>query len=206
MARKPPGDLSLAYARRLARAEAAGKSRQAARGHRAGEHIIRRAGGARKLSPDQVKDAERLARAVKGKRGAERAAIAVNEARLAKRREAARERHREQVAREKWNGVLTDKDKRYARHIGRAWRFKMTPEGQPVIPADDAARRGLERMQRIGPDFFRAAVKRNRAMYREYKEEIDSGQYESRGGGLLELLAEEEKERDVVWYFYHSYS
>lgn len=206
MARKSPGDLSPAYARRLARAEAAGKSRQAARGHRAGEHIVRRAGGARKLSPDQVKDAERLARAVKGTRGAERAAIVANEARLAKRREAARERHRQQVAREKWNGVLTDKDKRYARHIGRAWRFKLTPEGQPAISADDAARRGLERMQRIGPDFFRAAVKRNRAMYRQYLAEVAAGTYASRGWGFLVLLAEEDKERDVVWYFYHSYS
>lgn len=198
MARKPASELSPAYARRLARAEAAGKSRQQARGHRTGEHIVRRAGGARKLSPDQVKDAERLARAVKGKRGAERAAIAANEARLAKRRQAARERHGREVAREKWNGVLTGKDRRYAADQGRhrATLLGLGPKA--------AAERGIERMQRIGPERFRGAIRHQRVMHRQYLAEVAAGIYESRGEEMLDILAEKEEETNTIWFYYHS--
>ena len=119
MARKPADQLSAAYARRLARAEAKGLTRQQARGHRQGEHIVRKLGGAKALTPTQKRDAERLAAAVRGKRGAARAAAAAEEARKARNRERARERHRRQVEHERWSGVLTDKDKRYARSIGR---------------------------------------------------------------------------------------
>lgn len=200
MARKPASELSPAYARRLARAEAQGKSRQAARGHRSGEHIVRKLGGAKSLNAVQRRDAELLAAAVKGKRGAARTAAAAEAGRLARNRERARERHRRQVAREQWNGVLTDKDKRYARRIGRAWHNKL---GLELV---EAARRGLERMERIGPDWFRRAVKTNRAAYRQYIKEIDDGTYESRGEGMLDIWGEEEKEPITMWYYYHSYS
>lgn len=200
MARKPAADLSPAYARRLARAEAQGKSRQAARGHRAGEHVVRRLGGAKALTASQRQDAERLAAAVKGKRGAARRAEAERQARLAKRRERAREKHERQVAREKWNGVLTDKDKRYARTIGRAWHVKLNVE-----PAD-GARMGVTRMERLGPAVFRDAVKRNRAAYRQYRREIEDGTYESRGEELLDLWGKEEDETTTLWYYYHTYS
>lgn len=200
MARKPADQLSPAYARRLARAEAKGLTRQQARGHRQGEHIVRKLGGARVLSPTQKRDAERLAAAVRGKRGAVRAAAAAEEARKARNRERARERHRRQVEHERWSGVLTDKDKRYARMIGRRWSNKIGLE------PDAAAIRGVERMGRIGPERFRAWVKQNRAMFRQYREEVEEGSYASRGIGFLELLAAPDNEQDVSWYFYHSYT
>lgn len=43
MARKPLSELSPAYRRRIERAQAAGKSRQAARGHKLHEHVERKA-------------------------------------------------------------------------------------------------------------------------------------------------------------------
>jgi len=112
MARKPVSELSPAYARRLARAEAAGKSRQAARGHKAGEHIVRRLGGAKALTAHQRQDAERLAAAIRGKRGAARQAEAERQGRLAKRRQRDRERHEREKQRERWTGQLTGKDRR----------------------------------------------------------------------------------------------
>lgn len=198
MARKPVSELSPAYARRLARAEAQGKSRQQARGHRQGEHIIRHMGGAKALSPVQKRDAERLAAAVKGKRGPARAAAAADEARKARRRERDRERHRRQVEHERWSGVLTTKDKRYARTIGRTFSGKLN------LPSDEAAARGVERMQRIGPERFRAWVKHNRAMHRQYIQAIHNGTYESAGEELLDNLMADDAEPESAWYFYHS--
>lgn len=200
MARKPPEQLSAAYARRLARAAAQGKTRQEARGHRAGEHVVRKQGGARALTPVQRRDAERLAAAVKGKRGEARAAAAAEEARLAKRRERDRQRHAGQREREQWTGQLTDKDKRYARRIGRAWHSKLGLEPR------EAGEAGVARMGRIGPERFRYWVKHNRAAYRQYIKEVNEGTYESRGEALLEMWAEEDGEPITMWLYYHSYS
>lgn len=200
MARKAAADLSPAYAARLARAEARGLSRQAARGHRAGEHVIRRMGGAKALTATQRRDAEKLAAAVKGKRGAARREAEAEANLLAANREKRRQRNERQKEREKWSGQLTDTDKKYARRIGRAWHVKLAME-----PAA-AAQRGLERMQRIGPEKFRAAVKANRVMYRQYIKEIDDGDYESRGEEFLDYLASDDDEPATMWYYYHSYS
>lgn len=200
MAKKPASELSPAYAKRLARAEAKGKTRQQARGHRAGEHVIRARGGARALSSTDIYDAQRLAAAVKGKRGAARAAAAAEAERLATNRRRRRETHERQKVREKWSGVLTTKDKTYARKIGRAWHVKLG------VSVEEAARKGLERMERIGPEVFRGAVKRNRAAYRQYVKQVDDGEYESLGEGLLDLWAQEEDEPSTLWYYYHSYS
>lgn len=200
MAKKPTSELSPAYAKRLARAEAQGKTRQQARGHRAGEHIVRAKGGARALSPTERYDAERLAKAVKGKRGAARAAASAESERLARNRRKRRETHERQKAREKWNGTLTTKDKAYARKIGRAWHVKLG------LSVEEAGRRGVERMERLGPVVFRGAVKRNRAAYRQYVKQVDDGEYESLGEGLLDLWAQEEDEPNTLWYYYHSYS
>ena len=51
MAKKPKSELSEAYRRRIERAEAKGLSRQAARGHKAGEHITRKE---HRLKPQQT--------------------------------------------------------------------------------------------------------------------------------------------------------
>lgn len=167
MARKAPADLSPAYAKRLARGEAQGKTRQEARGHKAGEHIIRRRGGAKALTAAQIKRIETAAK---------------------------------QKARYKSTGLLSDKDKRYARLTGRKWAEKLQ------MPPADGAQRGLERMQRFGAAKFRAAVILNRKMYREYLREIEEGSYESRGEELLDILAFEDAEPDTRWYYYHTYS
>lgn len=49
MASKPRSEWSKAYAARMARAEAKGLDRQAARGHTKAEHVVRKAGGAKQL-------------------------------------------------------------------------------------------------------------------------------------------------------------
>ncbi len=60
MATKPRNEWSAAYRRRVERAEAAGKTRQAARGHRAAEHRTRRPRGA--LTTQQKDRVKRFAR------------------------------------------------------------------------------------------------------------------------------------------------
>lgn len=60
MATKPRSEWSEAYRRRVERAEAAGKTRQAARGHRAAEHRTRKARGA--LTTVQKERVKRFAR------------------------------------------------------------------------------------------------------------------------------------------------
>ena len=61
MATKPRSEWSASYRRRVERAEAAGKTRQAARGHRAAEHRTRRPRGA--LTTQQKERVKRFARA-----------------------------------------------------------------------------------------------------------------------------------------------
>ena len=62
----------------------------------------------------------------------------------------------------------------------------------------------MERMQRIGPERFRAWVKQNRAMYRQYRAAIERGSYVSLGQEFLDMLADDDNEEDTAWYFYHS--
>jgi hypothetical protein len=60
MAKKPRKQWSKAYAKRIARAEAKGLSRQAARGHKAREHVSRKE--AKGLTPSQSAAVDKFAR------------------------------------------------------------------------------------------------------------------------------------------------
>jgi hypothetical protein len=119
-----------------------------------------------------------------------------------------RQRREREAANYRFSGALSSADRRYARDIGRKWAFKLTPLGAPLLSLEAAGAMGIARMERIGPERFRLAVKRNRAAFREYRREIDAGTYESRGEELLEEWTEQdaEKETETIWYYYHTYS
>jgi hypothetical protein len=176
-ARPSRSDWSAAYRARVERAEAAGKSRQAARGHKAGEHVTRAvrkglpAPTPRKVAPPPAP--------VRGKRVSKG------------------QREREEARRQSALGTLSKTDKAYVRRAAGGFAYRT---GDDVA---EVRRIALDYATRVGIDHFKFHVRTVQKAHKQYLGEANAGAYQSRGPGLLEIWQADDGFPDVRWYYYH---